>query len=1332
MSNYLLKLQVNEVQAELNALDAYTRQQVFAGGLHNPLGSPMLCQGNDIVGARNISGQSLTIEDGATLGYLTSGGIDATSFSQTYDGTTYASIISGVVTATKVSTDTIESKTTGGIITVDSEINTGNFISSGIIQAAEFQQMGSGLPQVTITGGGVDCLTLSAYNIAGTDAGTVNMLNEVDMNSHPISKTNYIGFNGQVAGAPYLTIQNNATLTTRGFGYSEQGGGDPVIFYDNKYNQPPGSGSVGSLEQVLTEGSLAPDKTMSVLGVTTASLTAADPVAGITVNDNITLGPKSVTANTFYGQLVQTPNLTTNSVGKVTGDSINFLDNITLGSKNITGVGTISASIVGAPSVNSGTLTTGYISGTDSSDVFFNNNIAMEQHNISDVGNLTIGSDTVYNKLLTGGTNPAQLYITRDGTTFGSVYDSHYNQPPSSGGSQDLSQVLTEGNSAPLQTLSVLGITTAALGSPNLDGIQLNNMLVCNGQAITGVDGISLFNYNTNPNKFSTLTTGYLGGDSGTLYLNQGRGYGAIYDSFYNLPPSAAIPTLTEVLTADNSAPALDMTVKGITVESIAGSSASTDPVSPGLNLSITTGVVLNNNYIHNCSEFKLSTLSPTEYCYMMPHPSGGLQITSTGWGTGTGVVFDTEYNKLPPVVTPTLDEVLTAGALAPSKTITVDGVTADTVDATTSVTTNTVTGTGTVDGFTALNMGSAVNMNNAPLTHTPYVGFNGEGVNNTPALYKTIQNKSTPSYTGFGYSEYGGADPVIFYDNKYNQPPSTATPSLDEVLTVGASAPSKTITVGGVITDVLGANSALGIIANGNLRMTKTETLDSSLYMIDTAGDYNAISTVTDGALGPTLSITRDGTTRGFIYDSHYNQPPAGGVGTLEQVLTAGHTAPALDMTVKGITVESITGSTPSDPTHPKIWLDIGTDVDYNQNNITGVGTITASTISSTVVVNAAGIVGTDLFNGVPILNIYTNLSMNQKDITDTASIALNGATSLAPYLVVKNTSISSTERSFGYAEIDGSNPTTFYDDNYNKPPTPSLDEVLTVGASAPSKTITVEGVTADTVTGTSSVSTSTLIGTQVVEGFNTLVVSTAIAMGGNQITHVPYIGFDGQVDGGVAGPYLGFYNKSTSATNKGFEYSNTDGSDPVTFYDNKYNLPPSSSGSTTQVIPDGSYPTVLSLQFGTSSNQNLVGPFGSFDLGSNTYNSFIVTFDSLGITSPSQQGGVEGLVFTMYLSTSTTAYPESPLVNMIQCSSLTGTFDSNGSFQLNSPGILQSILPTSGASNTITLYIMATIASSTLDNYNIELTISNFIITASNVPTSTGAFIPQQASGG
>ena len=106
--------------------------------------------------------------------------------------------------------------------------------------------------------------------------------------------------------------------------------------------------------------------------------------------------------------------------------------------------------------------------------------------------------------------------------------------------------------------------------------------------------------------------------------------------------------------------------------------------------------------------------------------------------------------------------------------------------------------------------------------------------------------------------------------------------------------------------------------------------------------------------------------------------------------------------------------------------------------------------------------------------------------------------------------------------------------------------------------------------------------------------------------------------------------------------------------------------------------------------------------------------------------------MVFTMYLSTSTTAYPLTPLVNMIQCSTLTGTFDGNGAFQLNSPGILQSILPTSGASNSITLYIMATLATSTLDNYNIELTITNFVITASKISTSSGVFIPQQASGG
>lgn len=941
MSNYLLKLQVNEVQAELNALDAYTRQQVFAGGLHNPLGSPMLCQLNDIVGARNISGQSLNIADGATLGYLTSGGIDATSFSQTYDGTTYASIISGVVTATKVSTDTIESKTAGGIITVDSEINTGNFISSGIIQAAEFQQMGSGVPQVTITGGGVNCITLDAYNIAGTDAGTVNMLTEVDMNSHPISNTNYIGFNGQVAGAPYLTIQNNATLTTRGFGYSELGGVDPVIFYDNKYNPPPGSGSVGSLEQVLTEGSTAPDKTMSVLGVTTASLTAADPLIGITLNNSIA------------------------------GNS-----------KDITGVGTISASIVGAPSVNSTTLTTTYITGTNSAAVNFNNDITMEQHNITNVDNLTIGTSSVYNTLSTGGTNPAQLYITRDGTTFGSVYDSHYNQPPSSGGSQNLSQVLTEGNTAPLQTLSVLGITTAALGSPNLDGIQLNNMLVCNGQAITGVDGISLFNYNTTPNKFSTLTTGYLGGDSGTLYLNHGSGYGAIYDSLYNQPPSAAIPTLTEVLTANNSAPDIGMTVFGVNTKFLAGPT-------PTTGVTLSNDIIANNKNITGVGELQIvNTTDPTKITQLT---TGTSAVNDNNlWvyhdSRGYGIIYDTLYNTVP---IDTLTQVLTANNSAPALDMTVKGVTADTVDATTSVTTNTITGTGTLDGFTVLNMGSAVNMNNYPVTHTPYVGFNGEGVNNTPALYKTIQNKSTSSYTGFGYSDYGGGDPVTFYDNKYNLPPSTPTPNLDEVLTAGASATSKTITVGGITTDAIVSNAALGIIVNGNLIMKTTATQGSSLFVMDTAGNYNAISTITDGALGPTLSVTRDGgTTNGFIYDSHYNQPPTAAASTLEEVLAANSVA----LGTQSITVGSLVGNHAVDSTHTDEYLAVGSDVDYS---------------------------------------LYSQLNIRSSSIVDPTGVNKNTLLTSAPFSGSNEKQLYITRGDGQYGAV--------YDSHYNQPPAPN-----------------------------------------------------------------------------------------------------------------------------------------------------------------------------------------------------------------------------------------------------------------------------------------------------
>lgn len=80
MSGFLTNVKINNLQTELDALGIYTRQQVFAGGLKNPLGSPMICQGNNIEGAGGIDGASvssntLTVSGASLLNTLTTTGL---------------------------------------------------------------------------------------------------------------------------------------------------------------------------------------------------------------------------------------------------------------------------------------------------------------------------------------------------------------------------------------------------------------------------------------------------------------------------------------------------------------------------------------------------------------------------------------------------------------------------------------------------------------------------------------------------------------------------------------------------------------------------------------------------------------------------------------------------------------------------------------------------------------------------------------------------------------------------------------------------------------------------------------------------------------------------------------------------------------------------------------------------------------------------------------------------------------------------------------------------------------------------------------------------------
>ena len=687
-------------------------------------------------------------------------------------------------------------------------------------------------------------------------------------------------------------------------------------------------------------------------------------------------------------------------------------------------------------------------------------------------------------------------------------------------------------------------------------------------------------------------------------------------------------------------------------------------------------------------------------------------------------------------------------------------------------------------------------------------------------------------------------------------------------------------MTVGGVTTDALGANAALGIIVNGNIRMTETATDGSSLFFVNKDETYNAVSTFTDGVLGTTLSVTRDNwATHGFIYDSHYNQPPSsGGVGTLQQVLTAGSVA----LGTQNITVGGLVGNHAVDATHPVEYLAITSDTDFgngNQYNIrssefvyitgpykntiltqnygtgpdakyflsvtqdgTNYGAVydsyynrppaaAASTLSEVLtagnsansgqVINLSQVGGVNPANDTftqPYFGLDCDVDIGSKrlinaslvntttlGVTNIGSGAVGGTSvTFDDDVLLSGHKISGAE-SVGMttgvnanvlstsAPFSGANPQQLYitrgdgqygavyDSHYNQPTaaaTPTLETVLTAGSTGPAtigmNVIGINGInppdslnpviwlavgtdTSFSGCGIRDIATGDIVSlssdTIKSSSGGNITFSDSIELGVNNLTAATVN--VGSIGSGVSGTDITF----TSNLNMGgFAISNTpsfavgsatvynnfvtgepgnpaqltvtrDGVHFGAIYDSYYNQPTGGSGSVTQVIPDGSYPTVLAMQYATSGNQNLLGPFGSFDLGTENYNSFIVTFDSLWITSPIPQSGVANMVFTMYLSTSSTAYPITPLVNMIECSNITGTFDGNGAFQLNSSGILQSILPTSGASNTITLYIMATIGSSTLDNYNIELTITNFIITASKISTSAGAFIPQTA---
>lgn len=827
MSNFLTNIRLNNLQQEIDNL-------VLSGPLQNPLGKVLDCGGFAIENAGSVQAASITTPSFTTTneiaaGYIVAtGNIEGNTFTQTYGGTTYASIDNGVVTAAGVDTDGIASKTTGASVLVASEL---------------------------------------------------------DMHDNSLTNVSYIGFNGVVVSGvtgPLQTIANFSTPTHKSFGYSDLGGADQVTFYDNVYNKPPGLGGYGTLEQVLTEGNTANGKDITNVGnlqavefqqtngpggvvqttikdggvecLTLSAFNIAGTDAGsvnmttaVDMNSNDITGAGTISGAIVGGGSVNATTLTTTYITGTNSAAVNFNNDIEMEQHNISNVGQLQLSnnsdptkisnlTTGAPGGDANTLwvyhdSRGYgaiydtlynqppTAATPTLDEVLTAGASAPSKTITVGGVITdalgasaalgiivngslrmtetptlasyltfINTDNDYNAIntVTDGALGPTLCVTRDGTTKGFIYDSHYNQPPTAAAST-LEEVLAA-NSVALgsQSITVGGLVgNHAVDSTHTDeylsvgsdvDYSLYNQLNIRSSSIVDASGV---------NKNILLTDApYSGADEEQLYITRGDGqYGAVYDSHYNQPPSGGVGTLEQVLNAGATGPAgVVMNVSGV-----AGirPSEGEGSLHPNIWLSIGTDTdFLNKNvrgitagYIGTLSSDSVGSLSGGGITIIDDVTMADKVITANGVYTGT-LYTDLISAKTAITDTVTIESDVTLGA---------KGITAGTVVGTTSVTTNTITGTGTYGGLTVLNMGTAVNMNNYPVAYTPYVGFNGEGVNNTPALYKTIQNKSTPSYTGFGYSDYGGGNAAIFYDNKYNLPPVVSS-SITQTIPNGAN----------------------------------------------------------------------------------------------------------------------------------------------------------------------------------------------------------------------------------------------------------------------------------------------------------------------------------------------------------------------------------------------------------------------------------------------------------------------------------------------------------------------------------------------------------------
>lgn len=418
MSNFLTNVKINNLQTELDALDIYTHQQVFAGGLHNPLGSDMICQGNDITTCGNIDTQTANIsgqlncQGASVLTTITASGnvtVPSLTCNGVISGNNITAIGTNPLTINVNPSSYMNLNTAGRTImgeifpsTVQSNTNCGTTFR----QLSDINNVNS--IQVSISNGIVATNTIEAYNGPG-----INCL------------STFIFAPTQTYGDVVCTSVTSSGLITASDGLTIDG---PTVSNDN----------------IRTSGIIETNYLESLLG-NAGTIEIQSPT-----DFNY---PANFNSTTTFAQTLTVPDLIMGAGGVINGDPTNLytMNNVgELNARNLRATGNVTASTaVGTPALSLGGAYP-----------------------------VTLQSN---NTLNAAGYPALQLEVLKDGTPVNSlVYDTVFNPPPSVS-ANTLAGVLTAGNNANLQNiLGVQTLQTNQIQASGGGLITIEDALVSN------------------------------------------------------------------------------------------------------------------------------------------------------------------------------------------------------------------------------------------------------------------------------------------------------------------------------------------------------------------------------------------------------------------------------------------------------------------------------------------------------------------------------------------------------------------------------------------------------------------------------------------------------------------------------------------------------------------------------------------------------------------------------------------------------------------------------------------------------------------------------------